>query len=117
MVHTIFNLILEGARHLPSIAHTIKEKRIRHAEHNWRSKNDFISDVLQWTSTHGHTSVNRPTNIYVYYLNMANGCRLENLISGDRERRMAIESHRNPCSRNTLMMIMTSVDKLVDTVF
>ena len=35
--------------HLPPITKTIKIKRTRPAGHCWRSRNDFISDVLRWT--------------------------------------------------------------------
>ena len=35
--------------HLPSITKTIKVRRTRHAGHCWRSRDDLISDVLQWT--------------------------------------------------------------------
>ena len=39
--------------HLPPITKTIKIKRTRHAGHCWRSRDELISDVLLWTSSHG----------------------------------------------------------------
>ena len=36
-------------RHLPPITETIQDRRIRHAGHCWRSRNELISDVLLWT--------------------------------------------------------------------
>ena len=35
--------------HLPLIIKTIQVRRTRHAGHCWRSKDEFISDVLLWT--------------------------------------------------------------------
>ena len=37
--------------HLPPIMKTIQVRRTRHAGHYWRSKDEFISDVLLWTPT------------------------------------------------------------------
>ena len=39
--------------HLPPITKTIQVRRTRHAEHCWRSRDEFIRDVLLWTPTHG----------------------------------------------------------------
>ena len=39
--------------HLPPITKTIQVRRTRHAAHCWRSRDELISDVLLWTSTHG----------------------------------------------------------------
>ena len=33
--------------------------------HCWRSKEELISDVLQWTPIHGHTSVSWATRTYI----------------------------------------------------
>ena len=41
---------------------TIQIRRIRHAGHCERSKNELKSDVLQWTPSHGRTSVGWPAN-------------------------------------------------------
>ena len=42
--------------HLPPITKTIQVRRTRHAWHCWRSRDEFIRDVLLWTTTHGiHT--------------------------------------------------------------
>ena len=35
--------------HLPLTTKTIQARRTRHAGHCWRSKDELISDVLQWT--------------------------------------------------------------------
>ena len=39
--------------HLPPITKTIKVRRTRHVGHCYRSRDELISDVLLWTSTHG----------------------------------------------------------------
>ena len=39
--------------HLPPITKTIQVRRIRHAGHYWRSRDELISDVLLWNPTYG----------------------------------------------------------------
>ena len=39
--------------HLPLIMKTIQVRQSRHAGHCWRSRDELISDVLQWTPSHG----------------------------------------------------------------
>ena len=39
--------------HLPPITKTMQVRRNRHAGHCWRSKDELISDVLQWTPAYG----------------------------------------------------------------
>ena len=43
--------------HLSPISKTIQIRRTRHAGNGWRSKDELISNVLLWTSSHGHASV------------------------------------------------------------
>ena len=50
--------------HLPSIAKTIKIRWTRHAGHCWRSKDGFISDVLQWTPSPGRAKAGWPARTY-----------------------------------------------------
>ena len=63
--------------HLFPISKTIQVRWTRHAEHSWRSKNELISDVLQWTSSHGRASVGRPTGTSLQQLRRDTGCSLE----------------------------------------
>ena len=37
----------------------------RHAEYCWRSKDEFISDVLLWIQTHGHTQYLPISSIHI----------------------------------------------------
>ena len=74
--------------YLPPIMKTIQVRRTRHAEHCWRSKDDLISDVLQWTPSHGRAKVGRPARTYIQQVCTDTGCSLEDLPGAmdDRER-------------------------------
>ena len=52
--------------HLPPITKTIEVRRTRHAGHCWRSRDEFISDVLQWTPTYGRAKAGRPARTYIH---------------------------------------------------
>ena len=58
---------------------TIQIKRTTHAGHYWRRKDELISDVLQWTSSHGRVNIGRPTRTYQQQLCVDIGCSLEDL--------------------------------------
>ena len=51
--------------YLPPITKTIKIRRTTHARHCWRSGDEFISDVLLWTLSHGRVKAGQPawTNV------------------------------------------------------
>ena len=65
--------------HLPPITTTIKVKRARHAGHCWRSREELINDVLQWTPTHGRAKAGRPARTYIQQLCEDAGCSPEDL--------------------------------------
>ena len=46
--------------HLSPISKTIQVRRTRHAGHNWRIKNEHISNVLLWIPSHGYVHVGQP---------------------------------------------------------
>ena len=54
--------------HLPPITKTIQVRRTRHTGHYWRSKDEFVSDVLQWTPTYGRAKAGRPARTYIQQL-------------------------------------------------
>ena len=54
--------------HLPPIMKTIKVKQTRHAGHCWRSRDELISDVLQWTPSHGQAKAGKPAWTYIEQL-------------------------------------------------
>ena len=51
--------------HLSLITKTIQVKQTRDTWHCWRSKDELISDVLQWTSSLGRTKEGRPARTYI----------------------------------------------------
>ena len=50
--------------HLPPIMKTIQIKWTRHAGHWWRIRDEFISDILLWTPSHGWAKAWQPARIY-----------------------------------------------------
>ena len=65
--------------HLPPITKTIQPRRIRHAGHCWRSKDELISDVLVWTPAYGQAKAGRPARTYIQQLCVDTGCSPEDL--------------------------------------
>ena len=55
------------ATYLPS-RKLSKLRRIRHAGHCWRSRDELISDVLLWNPTYGRAKVGRPARTYIQQL-------------------------------------------------
>ena len=74
--------------HLPPITKTIQVRRIRHAGHYWRSRDELISDVLLWTPTYGRAKARRPARTYIQQLCEDTGCSPEDLpeAMNDREK-------------------------------
>ena len=65
--------------HLLHITKTIQVRWTRHAGHCWRSKDEFISDVLLWTPSHGQAKVGQSARTYIQQLCANIGCNLEGL--------------------------------------
>ena len=88
----------------------------RYAKHCWRIKDEHISNVLQWTTSHEHTSVGRPVKTYFHQLCAGSGCHLEDLTwmmadrnwYRERERERKRESQGNPCYHHDWVMMMTN---------
>ena len=74
--------------HLPPITKTIQVRRTRHAGHCWRSKDELISDVLQWTPAYGQTKAGQPARTYIQQLCEDTECSPEDLpeVMNDREK-------------------------------
>ena len=65
--------------HLPPISKTIQVRQTRHTGDCWRSKDELNNDVLLWTLTHEHASVDRLKRTYLHQLCADTGCSLEDL--------------------------------------
>ena len=65
--------------HLMPITKTIQVRRTRHAGHCWRSRDELISDVLLWTSSHGRAKAGQPDRTYIQQLWADTGCNPEDL--------------------------------------
>ena len=65
--------------YLPPITKTIKMRQTRHAGHCWRSRDELISDVLQWIPSHGCAKAGWPAQTYIQQLRADTGCNPENL--------------------------------------
>ena len=65
--------------HLPPITKTIKIRRTRPAGHFWRSGDELINDVLQWTPSHGRAKAGRPARTYLQQLCEDTECSPEDL--------------------------------------
>ena len=61
-------------RPLTTITKTIQIRR-----HCWRSRDELISDVFLWTSSHGRTKAGQPAKTYIQQLSADTGCSLEYL--------------------------------------
>ena len=65
--------------HLPPITKTIKIRRTKHAGHCWRSMDEFISDVLLWTPSHGRAKEGWTAQTYIQQLCTDMRCSPEDL--------------------------------------
>ena len=74
--------------HLPPMTKTIQARRTRHAGHCWRSRDELISDLLQWTPTYGQAKAGQPARTYIQQLYEDTGCSPEDLpkAMNDREK-------------------------------
>ena len=51
----------------------------RHSGHCWRSRDELINGILQWTSSHGRAKAGRPARTYIQQLCTDTGYSLEDL--------------------------------------
>ena len=65
--------------HQPPVTNTIKIRLTRHAGHYWRSRDEFVSDVLLWNPSLGQAKVGRPARTYIQQLCADTGCSPEDL--------------------------------------
>ena len=81
MLRAIFNTSWRQHRtrhqlygHLSPITKTIQVRRIRHAGHCWKSRDELISDVLLWTPTYDRAKAGRPARTYIQQPCEDTGC-------------------------------------------
>ena len=74
--------------YLPPLTKTFQIRQTRHAGDCWRSKDELISDVLQWTPIYGRAKAERPAKTYIQQLCEDTGCSPEDLpeAMNDREK-------------------------------
>ena len=84
--------------HLPPITKTIQVRRIRHAGHCWRSRDELISDVLLWTPTHGRAKAGQT---YIQQLCDDSGCCPEDTPRAMNDRKKWRERVRDICATST----------------
>ena len=92
--------------YLSPISKTIQVRQTRHAGHCWRSKDELISDIFQWTTTHGHATADQPKT-YLQQHRTDTERSLANLpgVMDDRNRCRDKESQGNLCKQCELMML------------
>ena len=66
--------------HLQPITKTIQVRQTRHTGHCWRRRDELISDILLWTSSHGRVKAGQPAKTYIQQLCADTGCSLEDLL-------------------------------------
>ena len=88
--------------HLPPITKTIQVRRTRHAGHNWRNKDDLISDVLLWTPIYGRAKAGRPAGTYIQQLCEDTECSPEDMSEAmnDRESGVRLSGISVPVARH-----------------
>ena len=64
---------------LPPITKTIQVRLIRYEGHCWRSRDELISDILLWISSHGLVKAGRTARTYIQQLCADTRCNLEDL--------------------------------------
>ena len=93
--------------HLPPIMKTIQVRRTRLPGHCWRSKDEFISDVLLWTPAYGQAKAGRPSQTYIQQLCEDTGCNLKDLPKAMNDREKWRERVRDIRDGMMMMMRMT----------
>ena len=91
---------LYGHQHL--LTKTIQVRRTRHAGHCWRSRDELITDVLQWTPTYGRSKAGRPARTYIQQLCEDTGCSPEDLPEAMNDRKERRERVREIYTGGTI---------------
>ena len=81
--------------HLPLITNTIQVRRTRLTGHYWRSRDELISDILQWNLSHKRAKAWQPAWTYIQQPCADTGCSPEDLARSKDEREGWQERVRN----------------------
>ena len=65
--------------HLPLFSKNTQTRRASHAGHSWRSKDNFLRDILLLIPTHSWAKVGRQARTYLQQLFTDTGCSMEDL--------------------------------------
>ena len=95
--------------HLPPITKTIRVNWTTHAGHCWRSRDEFISDELLWTLSHGRAKSGRPAGIYIQQLWEDTGGSPEDLPDAMNDWERWRERVRDICADGTTIYIYTYI--------
>ena len=96
--------------HLPPIMKTVQVRWTRHAGHCWRSRDELISDVLQWTPTYGQAKAEQPAQTYIQQLCEDMGYSSEDLPEAmNSQGEVAREGQGYPCWWHDMMMMISCV--------
>ena len=87
--------------HPPPITKTVKIRQTRRAGHCWRSRDEFISDVLLWTPSHSRAKARLPARTYLQQLCADTGCSPEDLPEAMKDREAWRERVRYICADGT----------------
>ena len=79
---------------LPLVTKTIKIRWTRHSEHCWRSRDEFISDVLLWIPTYGRAKAGWLAQTFIQQLCEDTGCSPEDLLKAMNNREKCREKVR-----------------------
>ena len=66
--------------------------------HCWRSKDEFISDGLLWTTTYGQAKAGRPARTHIQQLCEDTGCNSEDLPKAMNDREKWRERVKDICA-------------------
>ena len=92
--------------HLPPIIKTIQVRQTWHVRHCWRSKDELISDILLWTSSHGRVKAGRPARTYIQQLCADTGYSFEDFQGAMDDKEGQREGQGDPCWRHDMMMMI-----------
>ena len=77
------------------------------------SKDELISDIHPWTSSHGRAKIGRPARTYLQQLCADTGCNLEDMEGAMNDK----EGQGNPCKEYDMMMMMMMIHQMTMSIY